>query len=292
MNAAVTAYGLTQAGPSGAREALKRFWRTIAEKGAYSMMQPSWADRVLGPGNMDFSPGWFMADFLSRMLSPYQMNPANYHPLREILSEQIDFERLRRSSVVKLFVCASNVTTNRLRVFERSEMSVDAVLASACLPTMFQAIEIDGEHYWDGGYMGNPPIFPLIYECASPDVILVMINPILTEEVPKSAQAILDRINTLSFNSSLMREMRAIAFVSRLIDHGFEDEGRLRKMFIHCVDAEQQLRTLGVSSKLNVEWEFLMWLFELGRQQADAFLLEHFSSIGERSSVDIEQRFL
>ena len=292
MNATVTAYGLTQGGNLGARAALRRFWRAVAEKGTYSIMRPSWIDRVINPGGMDFSPGWLMMDFLSRMLSPYQMNPINYHPLREILDEQIDFEELRRSSAVKLFVCASNIMTNRLRVFERQDICADAVLASACLPHVFQAIEIEGQHYWDGGYMGNPPIFPLIYDCASPDVILVLINPIRIAEVPKSAQAILDRIDTLSFNSSLMREMRAIAFMTRMIDRGFDDGGRLRRIFIHCIDAEDKIRNLGVSSKLNVEPNFLTWLFELGRQRGDAFLRDHFDKIGNRSSVDIEERFL
>jgi NTE family protein len=229
---------------------------------------------------------------LSRILSPYQANPANYHPLRQILIEQIDFARLRRSDAVKLFICASNVLTNRLRVFEGAEISAEAVLASACLPSLFQAIEIDGEHYWDGGYLGNPPIFPLIYNCDSTDVVLILINPITISELPTSAQAILDRINTLSFNSSLMREMRAIAFVDRLIDRGFDDEGRLKKVFIHCIDAEEDMRELGVSSKLNVGGEFLTWLFELGRKRAGTFLSKHFDKIGKESSVDIEERFL
>jgi NTE family protein len=292
MNAAVTAYGLMVGGNEGARTELRRFWTTIADNGALSLMQPSWLDRLIAPGNLDFSPGWIVMDFMSRMLSPYQANPANYHPLREVLAEQIDFEWLRRSGRAKLFVCASNVMTNRLRVFEPTEICVEAVLASACLPSLFQAIEIDGEHYWDGGYMGNPPIFPLIYNCASPDVIIIMINPIEIAELPTSAQAILDRINTLSFNSSLMREMRAIAFVSRLVEKGYDDDGRLKKMFIHCIDAEEDMRTLGVSSKLNVDRDFLTWLFELGRRQGDAFLRDHFDKIGTQSSVDIEQRFL
>jgi NTE family protein len=292
MNAAVVAYGLTVGGNAGARTALRRFWSAVACQGANSLMQPTWFDRLLGSGNLDHSPGWLMLDLMSRLLSPYQTNPANYHPLREILMEQIDFVVLRRSAAVKLFVCASNVRTNRLRVFDTSEICVDAVLASACLPSLFQAIEIDGEPYWDGGYMGNPPIFPLIYNCASSDVVLVMINPIVIDEVPTTAQAILDRVNTLSFNSSLMREMRAIAFVSRLIDSGFDDEGRLRKVLVHCIEAEDQMRGLGVSSKLNVSGEFLDWLFQLGRERCTRFLNTHFDKIGKQSSVSIEERFL
>lgn len=292
MNAVVTASGLAEGGNAGARAALQRFWRSVAERGACSALQPSWLDQMVSPGSMDYSPGWQVVDLLSRLWSPYQMNPANYHPLRDILIEQVNFDKLRQANDLKLFVCASNVTTNRLRVFEREEISVDAVLASACLPSVFQAIEIDGEHYWDGGYMGNPPIFPLIYECNSQDVVLVLINPIRIDGVPKSAQAIIDRINTLSFNSSLMREMRAIAFISALVDKGFDDGGRLRKMFMHCIEAEDELRCLGVSSKLNVNRDFLMWLFDLGRQRGAAFLREHFDKLGKQSSVDIKQRFL
>ena len=292
MNAAITAHGLLQSGKEGARAALRRFWMAVAEAGVLSLMQPSWLDRLAGRGSLDFSLGWTMADALSRLLSPYQFNPVNYHPLRDILAEQIDFDNLRRMTGVKLFVCASNVMTNRLRVFDRHDICLEAVLASACLPTVFQAIELNGEFYWDGGYMGNPPLFPIAYYCASPDVILIMINPIRIQEVPKSAQAILDRINTLSFNSSLMREMRAIDFVNRLVDSGVNDGGRLKKMLIHCIEAEDDMRGLGVSSKLNVDADFLSWLFELGRVRADAFLKAHFDKIGKQSSTDIESRFL
>ncbi|HWC76930.1 MAG TPA: patatin-like phospholipase family protein [Blastocatellia bacterium] len=292
MNAAVTAYGLTCGGNAGARQALARFWKAVADVGAWSIIQPSALDRLISPGSLDYSPGWVLMDMLSRVWSPYQMNPANYNPLREILENQIDFDTLSRSDKVKLFVCASNVFTNRLRVFDLSDISVDGVIASACIPSVFQAVEIDGEFYWDGGYMGNPPIFPIIYNSVSTDVLLIMVNPIHIEEVPNSAQAILDRINTLSFNSSLMREMRAINFVNRLVESGFDDGGRLKRMLIHCIDAEDEMSRLGVSSKLNVSRDFLTWLFELGRERADVFLRDHFDTLGKSSSTSIEQRFL
>ena len=292
MNAAVIAHGLTQGGNQEARRSLSRFWEAVAENAVYSLLKPSWIDQLMGPGCLDYSPGWIMMDNLSRMLSPYQTNPANYHPLRDILSAQIDFEKLRQSDNVKLFVCASNVKTNRLRVFEHGEISIDAVLASACLPSLFQAVEIDGEYYWDGGYMGNPPIFPVIYNCTSTDVVLIMINPIQVEQVAQDAQSILDRIHTISFNSSLMREMRAINFVNRLVAGGFDDGGRLKAIRIHCIDAEDEMRNLRVSSKYNTNYDFLMWLFELGRDRGDTFLKEHFDKIGKESSTSIEQRFL
>jgi NTE family protein len=292
MNAVVMAYGLTLGGNEGARRALAGFWEAVAQAGAWSIMQPSFLDRLISPGSLDFSPGWVLMDTLSRVWSPYQMNLMNYHPLREILQKQIDFDRLNGSDKVKLFVCASNVFTNRLRVFNLSEITVEAVVASACIPSVFQAVEIKGEYFWDGGYMGNPPLFPLIYNCASNDVLLIMVNPIHIEQVPQTAQAILDRINTLSFNSSLMREMRAINFVNRLVESGFDDGGRLKKVLIHCIDAEDEMSKLGVSSKLNVCRDFLLRLFELGRKRADIFLRDHFDAIGKDSSTSIEQRFL
>jgi NTE family protein len=292
MNAAVTAYGLTLGGNEGARRTLKSFWEAVADKGTWSIMQPSWIDQLISPGSLDYSPGWILMDTLSRVWSPYQMNPCNYHPLREILNEHIDFDRLRRSDRVKLFVCASNVLSNRLHVFDLNEVSVDAVVASGCIPSVFQSVEINGEYFWDGGFMGNPPIFPLVYNCRSSDVLLIMVNPIRIKELPKTARAILDRINTLSFNSSLMREMRAINFVNHLVESGFDDGGRLRKILIHCIEAEDEMSNLGVSSKLNVGRDFIDWLFALGRARADVFLRDHFDTIGKESSTPIEQRFL
>jgi NTE family protein len=292
MNAAVLAYGLAIGGNAGARETLREFWTRVGRVAAGSPLQPSWLDRATSPGSMDQSPMWLWFDAMTRFLSPYQLNPLNHHPLRDVLLEVVDFERLRRQSTVKLFTCAANVLTGRIRVFECREMCIEAVLASACLPFMFQAVEVAGEHYWDGGYMGNPPIFPLIYNCASHDVVLIMVNPIVIDEVPKTAQAIFDRINTLSFNSSLMREMRAISFVTKLVDSGFTDGGRLKRMFIHCIDAEDEMRKLGVSSKVNAQWDFLMYLHRLGRDRGEAFLEAHYDQLGTESSLDVAERFL
>ncbi len=292
MNAAVLAWGHAVGGNRGARDKLREFWTRVAEVAAWSPLQPSWLDRASGPGGMDHSPLWHWFDAMTRFVSPYQLNPLNHHPLRDVLTAVVDFDRLRREPGVRLFTCAANVKTGRIRVFERHEMSIEAVLASACLPYMFQAVEVDGEHYWDGGYMGNPPIFPLIYHCASRDIVLVMVNPIVIDEVPTTAQAIFDRINTLSFNSSLMREMRAIHFVTRLVDAGFDDGGRLKRLFVHCLDAEDAMRKLGTSSKLNAQWDFLMYLHRLGRERADSFLAAHYDKLGRESSTDLATRFL
>ncbi len=292
MNAAVTVHGLLAGGHDGAREALERFWRAVSRAALFSPMKPFALDSWMSIGNLDFSPMFQWFDAMTRMLSPYQMNPANFNPLREILREQIDFERIRRNRHHKLFVCATNVMTGRIKVFDTASMSCETVLASACLPFLYQSVEIEGEYFWDGGYMGNPPLFPLFYECESRDILLVMINPIQLSDVPQTSTEIFDRINELSFNSNLMREMRAIKFVSDLIDGGFTDGGRLRRMLIHTVDAEDQMRRLSTSSKLNASWEFLIWLRDLGRARAQAFLDDHYATIGHSSSTDIVERFL
>jgi NTE family protein len=184
------------------------------------------------------------------------------------------------------------VLSGRIRVFTTGEINMQAVLASACLPLLFRAIEIDGEYYWDGGYMGNPPIYPLIYGTDSRDVLIIRINPIRIPQVPTTASAILDRINTLSFNSSLMREMRAIDFITRLIDKGELDPARYRRMLIHSIDAEAEMARLGVASKFNADWSFLRGMFALGRERADAWLAANFDALGRRSSTDIAEAFL
>jgi len=295
MNAAVTAYGLATGGHAGARACLAEFWGRIAAAAARSPLQPSLLDRWLGLGNMDTSPGWLLADGLSRVLSPYELNPMNLNPLADVLAAVVDFQALAEhcaSHRVALFLCATNVVNGRIKVFEGAEISLDAVLASACLPYLFQAVEIDGAHYWDGGYSGNPPIFPLIYGTDCPDVLIVQINPINIEAVPTTARAILDRINTLSFNSSLMREMRAIDFVTRLLDEGQLDRARYQRLNIHTIDAEDELRRLGVSSKMNADKAFIDWLFALGRERCGRFLDAHYEQIGRSSSTDIRAKFL
>jgi NTE family protein len=292
MNAAVLAYGLSVGGNDGARQSLETFWRRVSDAAKFSPLQPTWLDKVLKPGSLDTSPGWLFYDAVSRVMSPYQLNPTNYNPLRDVLASVVECERIHSQDTVKLYICASNVMTGKIKVFDRTDVSIEAVMASACLPFMFQAVEIDGEHYWDGGYMGNPPIYPLIYNCDSRDVLIVQLNPIKIPELPTTAQAILDRINTLSFNSSLMREMRAIAFVTRLVDGGFDDGGRLKRMLIHTVDAEEVVSRLGVSSKLNADWDFLIQLRDLGRERADRFLNDHFDKIGRESSTKLEDKFL
>ena len=293
MNATVLAYGLAEGGREGAKRALANFWRRIAHAASTGPLQPTLWDRMTGNRALENSPAFIAFDLISRLLSPYQFNPWNYNPLRQVLEQSVDFDVLRSEhSQVKLYLSATNVRTGRVKVFDRTELCVDAVLASGCLPFMFQAIEIDGEAYWDGGYMGNPAIFPLIYGCGSRDVVVVHINPMERPEIPKTAMEILNRINEISFNSSLLREMRAIGFVTKLIDEGSACGKELKRMLIHAISADDVMTRLGAASKLNAGWEFLTDLREAGRQRADAWLIEHFEQLGKESTVDLAAEYL
>jgi NTE family protein len=273
MNAVVMAHGLTIGGREAAREALQDFWQRVA--------------RVAAPfGALQ------LFELVSRFLSPYQLNPFNYNPLRHLIGRAVDFERLRQGSAIKLFLSATNVRTGKLKVFTDKEITADCVLASACLPSLYQAVEVDGEHYWDGGYMGNPVLFPLIYSCQSHDILVVHANAMERPDVPTTARDIMNRVNEISFNSSLMREMRAVAFVTKLIDDGKFGQGDTKRMFIHSVCANDVMCGLGMASKLNADGEFLRHLHALGRGQAQAWIDRHFDDLGARSTVDIQAAYL
>jgi NTE family protein len=266
------AHGLTTGGRKGAREALEEFWHGVA--------------RVSAPlGALQ----WFQV--LSRFLSPYQLNPFDYNPLRRLIQQVIDFEQLRERSAIKLFVSATNVRTGKIKVFTDKEITAECVLASACLPFLYQAVEIDGEHYWDGGYMGNPALFPLIYSCNSL-VLIVHVNPIERPDKPTSAQEIINRVNEISFNSSLMREMRAVAFVTKLIDDGKLGQGDAKRVLVHSVCADDVMRGLGVASKLDADRGSLRRLRALGQQRAQLWIDRHFDDLGSRSTVDIQAAYL
>jgi NTE family protein len=292
VNAVVLAHGLAEGGRRGARDALAAFWRQVSDAAQLSPLRPTWWERAIGDPTMRHNPAYRAFETMTRTFSPYQLNPTNQHPLRPIIAEHVDFARLRAACPIRLYLCATNVRTGKVKVFEPQELSVDAVLASACLPFLFQAVEIDGEAYWDGGYMGNPAIFPLIYGCESSDVVIVHINPIERPDVPIDAQDILNRINEISFNSSLMREMRAIAFVTRLIDEGHVSGTTLKRMLIHSIEGEDVMRGLSVASKLNADWEFLMRLHELGRARAESWLSTNRERLGVESTVDVRAKYL
>lgn len=286
MNAAVLADGWTAGGAEGARDALEQYWRRVAKAAAFSPLQRSPLDRLMGRWTLDTSPFYILTDLMSRVLSPYDLNPMGYNPLRAVLAESIDFERLARSPI-QLFVTATRVRTGRGRIFRNAEITADVLLASACLPTMFRAIEIDGEPYWDGGYAGNPTITPLVRESDAHDTILVQINPTERLEQPRTAAEILNRLNEISFNSPLMKELRMIALLRQAADPGSGEGARWAKMRTHRIKSDM-LAKFGASSKLNAEWEFISMLRAEGRQAAEAFLSEHGLDIGRQSTADLD----
>lgn len=231
---------------------------------------------------------WF--NLLTQVLSPYQLNPLNIVPLREVLANTIDFACVRRCRRIKLFISATNVRTNRLRVFTTPELSVDVLMASACLPQIYQAVQIDGDYYWDGGFMGNPVLEPLVSQCSSCDIVIVQVNPTNRTDVPRAADDIADRVNEISFNSSLMREIQAISGVMLLADAGVLEikDPRYRCIHFHHIAAEALMRGLGRLSKFNTAWPFLTHLREMGRAQTDRWLAENFEHLGSRSTLDLQ----
>ena len=293
MNAAVYAYGQAIGGREGARAKLAEFWKRTSDAAAKGPLQPSWWDKMTHNWSLENSPAFLMMDIVSRLMSPYEFNPTNQNPLREVLTATVDFDVLRKTTQpLKLYLSATNVRTGKVKVFDKHEVSVEAVLASACLPFMFHAVEIDGEHYWDGGYMGNPALFPLIYHCDSSDVAIVHINPLERPDLPKTARDILNRINEISFNSSLMREMRAISFVTSLIESGKLDGAGMKRLYVHSISGEAELLKVGATSKLNADWDFLTHLFQAGRSYADKWIDATWEHLNVRSSVDIATQYL
>lgn len=287
MNAVVLADGLEAGGPEAAREALARFWRAVSDAALASPIQRSVWDRLSGQWSLARSPGYVWFDQLSRLFSPYELNPLNLNPLRDLVARQVDFDRVNRCSAVDLFVTATNVRTGRPRIFRRGEITVDAVMASACLPLMFQAVEIGGEAYWDGGFTGNPALFPLVDECAARDLVLVQINPFYRPELPRTSREIVDRINEITFNASLIKELRGILLLRDVIDaSGLEDE-RWREMRLHRIHGDEDLVGLEPSSKLNAEWAYLCHLRDLGRARTDHWLKRYGADIGVRSTFDL-----
>jgi NTE family protein len=286
MNAVVLADGYEREGCRGAQVALEKFWRRVSHSARFSPIRRSPLDILMGRWTLDSSPFFVAFDLAARLFSPYDLNPRGANPLRDILAECVDFERVAKSQI-RLFVTATNVRTGRGRVFRNNELSPDVLLASACLPTLFQAIDIDGEAYWDGGYSGNPTITPLVRECASHDTLLIAVNPVEREGTPRSAREILDRLNEVSFNATLLKELRMIALLRQVADVGTGEGAMWAGMRIHLL-ASTTVDKLGASSKFNAEWDFLSMLRDEGRRCAESFLASHGTSIGKSSTLNLD----
>ena len=283
MNAVVLAHALARAQEDGlkdaeareaARAALARFWDGVGVLGTFTSGLPLPGVQLMG--------SWF-----SQWISPYHANPFGVNPLRQLLSREVDFELLARQRQMQVFVAATNIRTGRGDIFSGDKLSADAVMASACLPSVFQAVQVDGEYYWDGGYSGNPAIYPLIYDTRSADVVLVQINPIESPYTPgASAADIMERVNEITFNAPLLAEFRAIEFVSRLLAEGRLDPKRYKNVLLHRVDGGSALGEFGAASKSRADVPFLRRLFELGRQAGQQWLQAHYDDVGVCSSVE------
>jgi NTE family protein len=289
VNAVVLADGLAAGGREGARHALRVYWQKVSALSSRSVFKPSAIDKANPDFGLEHSPGFMFLEPLTYFASPYQMNPFNYNPLKDVLAETINFERVRQQTAVKLFVCATNVQTAKVKIFAGKDITIDHILASTCLPLLMQAVEVDGEYYWDGSYAGNPAIFPLIYDCQARDIMMVHITPAERPGVPTTSPAIMNRMQEISFNTALIREMRAVAFVNKRIDEGKMAEGKL--MLVHVIEAEDLIRGFSWSSRLNADWNFLMHLHEMGRQRADAWLTANFDRLGKESTVDLQEKY-
>lgn len=295
MNAAILLQGWARNGPDGARQALQDFWTGLARYAVSSPIRRTPLDRLQGNWNLDDSPSAMWGDLIQRTLSPWQRNPLSFDPLRDLLREHFDEKTVRGCKDIKAFIAATNVQTGKVRIFTREELSIDALLASACLPNVHDAVVIDGVPYWDGGFRGNPPIWPFIYHCDSRDVVMVEVDPSVRTGIPKSNAEIADRLNEITFGGALMAEMRAIAFVQDLIERGAitGDLGaQLKVIMVHSIGDDEALEPLGSVSKFNIEPEFLDHLFKLGRAAATRWLAATFDLVGVKGSIDIHARFL
>ncbi|MBY0355905.1 MAG: patatin-like phospholipase family protein [Rickettsiales bacterium] len=292
VNAAAFVSGYAKGGPEGAKQAMHDLWLKLSSASALLPWQETPFDRLFKNDGLHCSPTFMALDFITRMWSPYQTNVFDFNPLREVVEEVVDFEAVRQCNSIKLFVNATHVKTGKGRVFQPHEITLDVIMASACLPFLFKAVEVEGEAYWDGGYTGNPALYPLFYQTKSEDVLIVQINPVRVDEVPKEASEILDRVNDISFNASLMPEIRAVTFVKKLIEQGKLPRDQYKNVNLHLIETQQLMAHLGRSSKLNPDWDFINHLRAAGNQMAKDWLRDNYQYVGVRSSIDVENIYL
>jgi NTE family protein len=291
VNAVMLADGLARGGREEAQKRLADFWRAASSTGNLPAMQREVVQRLLSFTPLEGTPvqAWF--DAVSRYFSPYDVNPLNINPLKDLIERFVDFDALRGSQDLQIFISATNVQTGRVRIFSREKITADAVMASACLPLLFRAVEIDGVPYWDGGYLGNPVIFPFFRTTSTEDVLVVQINPLMRHDTPTSASEIMNRINEITFNSSLIAEYRAIEFVARLIDQGKLPRGigpgQYRRINVHRIVLDRFGTHFDAFSKLSTDYDFFEMLRVSGRRAARRFMDEHFDDIGVKSTVDL-----
>lgn len=302
LNAAAVKAGLYQGGPQAAKDALAQVWDSItgaskfADTAWLQWFEPWLPDAGAISRAMEVSPLWQTLDGASRMMSPYATGPFYQHPLRDTV-DALDFECVCAQSGPELFICATNVRSGKVRVFSAAEVTTDVILASACLPTLFRAVEIEDaktgnlEAFWDGGYTGNPALFPLFAPSLPDDIVIVNINPIYRAEIPKTPPEIQNRINEISFNSSLLRELRAIGFVKGLIADGKVEKGAMKDVLVHMISDDALMTELGVATKTLPVPLVIDRLFDAGRRAAANFIEDHMGDLGKRATVDLSSTY-
>ncbi|MCB1551107.1 MAG: patatin-like phospholipase family protein [Alphaproteobacteria bacterium] len=311
MNAVVMAHGLITGGNDAARQALEDFWHKVSEAGSvFSPVAPNaFSSSFVSPFSAmaDMFSAWqgewnegrnnaaHFINLMSQNISPYQFNPFNINPLLDILKDMVDFKKIRTNKDVQLFITATNVQTGDARIFKTEELTADMVMASAALPNVFRAVKVDGDYFWDGGFVGNPSLWPLFYEVDSNDVLIVHVNPLVRNEIPKEAPEIENRLNEVTFNASLLKELRAISFVQKLLSHDMikeEYKSKYRDVLIHAIRAEDAMSELDLSSKFDTSWPFLKQLRDQGQQAAKDWLKNNYDAIGKKSTIDITRDYL
>jgi len=289
MNGAVLVDGLVRGGPKQARAQLRRYWQAVGAMPGVGSLFSGKSGEEAANTPLESIPAYAEIEMKNRNLSPYDLFEVNYNPLRPVVTELIDFDRLRAQDRIQLTICATNVRTARRRVFTNKDVSVDALLASACLPLLYPAVEIDGEPHWDGGFTGNPAVLRLIREMPECDLIIVRVDPIIRPETPRSKSDILDRAVEIGFNTAFWLELSALATVLRFVDEGLLDRARFGRIRFHTIEASPIMERFPRSSKFNNYPPFLEYLFDLGRQTGDAWIAEHGAALGQRSTINLQQ---
>ena len=292
MNAASIIQGLLMNGNQGARDMLDKYWNALGEKGKTSPLKFSPMDKAVKNFDLSSNPAFKIMNFIGGLFSPYQTNPQNIHPMRGMIEELFDFDLLQKAKKQKLFLCATHIATGKLKIFTGKDINPDTVLASACVPQLFQAIEIDGEFYWDGGFIGNPAIYPLIYNCESPDIIVIQIRRVHDQSVPRTVHEINNRLGEITQNACLTREMRAIAFVTKLIEDEIIPKGKLKKLNMHLIRDDAFFGTIDRASGFSSDPDFLEYLFKNGYKCGKKWLEENYDGIEKRTTADLEKDFV
>ena len=287
MNATAATQGLLKGGNQGARDELKNFWRLISDSATSIGIIPSPLDRMVGKYGLDYSPMMILMNIMRRNSSPYLFNPLDINLLRNTIEMFFDFDLISNSEKVKLFLCATNVKNASLKIFQNQELTAKALLATAALPNLFRAVEIDGHYYWDGGFIGNPAIFPLIYNCDTSDIVVISLTPMNRVTLPKTHEDISWRLQEISLINTLVREVRAIDFITKLIDNGIADASKLKRVYMHSIQKPEIFTELSYTSPMNSDWSFMEYLFSEGRLAADSWIKRNFERVGKESTWDL-----